>query len=75
MGRIGQTYSSARRKSLSKRGDQASPAQLGITARLKESLKVRDMAPSLCSLSLVVYVIGSGQVNDLLGGNKTLPPL
>ena len=33
-----QTYSSAWRKSLSKRGDQASPAQLGITARLKGSL-------------------------------------
>ena len=32
------------------------------------------MAPSLCSLSLIVYIIGSGQVNDLLGGNKTLPP-
>ena len=28
----------------------------------------------LCSLSLIVYIIGSGQVNDLLGGNKTLPP-
>ena len=27
-----------------------------------------------CSLSLIVYIIGSGQVNDLLGGNKTLPP-
>ena len=38
------------------------------------SLQVRDMAPSLCSLSLIVYIIGSGQVNDLLGGNKTLPP-
>ena len=37
-GRIGQTYSSALRKSLSKRGDQASPAQLGITARLNGSL-------------------------------------
>ena len=32
------------------------------------------MAPLLCSLSLIVYIIGSGQVNDLLGGNKTLPP-
>ena len=32
------------------------------------------MAPSLCSLSLIVCIIGSGQVNDLLGGNKTLPP-
>ena len=32
--RIGQTYPSAWRKSLSKRGDQASPAQLGKTARL-----------------------------------------
>ena len=32
------------------------------------------MAPSLCSLSLIVYIIGSGQVNNLLGGNKTLPP-
>ena len=36
--RIGQTYPSAWRKSLSKRGDQASPAQLGKTARLKGSL-------------------------------------
>ena len=27
-----------------------------------------------CSLSLVVYIIGSGHVNDLLGGNKTLRP-
>ena len=39
-------------QSLSKRGDQASPAQLGKT----------------------VYIIGSGLINDLLGGNKTLPP-
>ena len=36
--RIGQTYPSAWRKSLSKRGDQASPAHLGKTARLKGSL-------------------------------------
>ena len=27
----------------------------------------------ICSLSLIVYIIGSGQVNDLPGGNKTLP--
>ena len=36
--RIGQTYPSEWRKSLSKRGDQASPAQFGKTARLKGSL-------------------------------------
>ena len=28
------------------------------------------MALSLCSLSLIVYIIGSGQVNDLMGGNR-----
>ena len=33
------------------------------------------MAPSLCSLSLIVYIIGSGQVNDLLGGNKNYKTL
>ena len=32
------------------------------------------MAPSLCSLSLIVYIIASGQVDDLLGRKKTLPP-
>ena len=31
------------------------------------------MALSLLLLESVYYIIGSGQVNDLLGGNKTLP--
>ena len=36
--------------SLSKRGDQASPAQLSKTATLKGSLYIRDMALSLLLL-------------------------
>ena len=31
------------------------------------------MANHFCSMSLIVNIIGSGQVNDLLGGHKTLP--
>ena len=33
----------------------------------------RDIA-QFFSLSLIVYINGSVQVNDLLGGNMTLPP-
>ena len=33
------------------------------------------MAQSLLLLSLIVYIIGSGQVNDLLGGNKSPNPI
>ena len=32
------------------------------------------MARSLFLLESDFYVIGGGQVNDLLGGNKTFPP-
>ena len=56
-------------------GDEANPAQPGKTARLKGSLEVGIWPNHFCSLSLIVYTIGSEQVNDLLGGNKTLPPL
>ena len=49
-------------------------AQLGTAARLRRALLGRDMPNHFGLLSLVVYILGSGQVNDLLGGNKTLPP-
>ena len=38
------------------------------------SLLGRDRPNHFGLLSLVVYIMGSGQVSDLLGGNKTLPP-
>ena len=34
----------------------------------------RDRPNHFDLLSLVVYIMGSGQVSDLLGGNKTLQP-
>ena len=49
-------------------------AQLGTAARLRGALLGRDMPNHLVLLSLVVYIMGSGQVSDLLGGNKMLPP-
>ena len=49
-------------------------AQLGTAARLRGALLGRDRPNYFGLLSLVVYIMGSGQVSDLLGGNKTLPP-
>ena len=44
-------------------------------ARLKGSLQVRIWPNHIYYFSsVIVYVIGSGQVNDLLGGNETLTP-
>ena len=34
----------------------------------------REVTKHLGSLSLVIYIIGSGQASDMPGGNKTLPP-
>ena len=48
--------------------------QLGTAARLRGALLGRDRPNHFGLLSLVVYIMGSGQVSDLLGGNKTLPP-
>ena len=50
-------------------------AQLGTAARLRGALLGKDRPNPFGLLSLVVYIMGSGQVSDsLLGGNKTLPP-
>ena len=49
-------------------------AQLGTAARLRGALLGRDKPSHFGLLSLVVYIMGSGQVSDLMGGNKTLPP-
>ena len=49
-------------------------AQLGTAARLKGALLGGDRPNHFGFLSLVVYIMGSGQVSDLLGGNKTIPP-
>ena len=49
-------------------------AQLGTAATLRGALLGRDRPNHFGLLSLVVYIMGSGQVSDLLGGNKTLPP-
>ena len=49
-----------------------SPTQLGNTAILRGSLNVKDKPHHFGSLSLVVYIIGSGTVIDLLGRNKVL---
>ena len=49
-------------------------AQLDTAARLRGALLGRDRPIHFGFLSLVVYIMGSGQVSDLLGGNKTLPP-
>ena len=48
-------------------------AQLGTAARLRGALLGWDRPNHFGLLSLVVYIMGSGQVSDLLGGNKTLP--
>ena len=48
-------------------------AQLGTAARLRGALLGRDR-PNHFGLLSLVYIMGSGQVSDLLGGNKTLPP-
>ena len=53
---------------------EVSYAQLGTAARLRGALLGRDRPNHFGLLSLVVYIMGSGQVSDLLGGNKTLPP-
>ena len=53
---------------------EVSYAQLGTAARLRGALLGRDRPNHFGLLSLVVYIKGSGQVSDLLGGNKTLPP-
>ena len=49
-------------------------AQLGTAARLRGVLLGRDRPNHFGLLSLVVYIMGSGQVSDLLGGNMMLPP-
>ena len=48
--------------------------QLGTAARLRGALIGRDGPNHFGLLSLVVYIMGSGQDSDLLGENKTLPP-
>ena len=48
-------------------------AQLGNAARLRGALLGRDRPNHLDLLSLVVYIMGNGQVSDLLGGNKRIP--
>ena len=42
--------------------------QLGTAARLRGALLGRDRPNHFGLLSLVVYIMGSGQVSDLLGG-------
>ena len=49
-------------------------AQLGTAARLRGALLGRDRPNHFGLLRLVVNIMGSGQVSDLLGGNKMLPP-
>ena len=53
------------------KGARVSPAQLGKKLDLRGHI-VRGIWPNhSCSVSLIDYIIGSRQVNDLLGGNKT----
>ena len=49
--------------------------KIRIAPEIKGSLSVGIWPNHFFSLSLIVYIIGSGQVNDLLGENKTLPSL
>ena len=46
--------------------------QLRTAARLRRALLGRDRPNHFGLLSLVVYIMGSGQVSDLLGGNRGL---
>ena len=49
-------------------------AQIGTIARLRGAVLGRDRPDHFGLLSLVVYIMGSGQVSDLLAESKTLPP-
>ena len=61
-------------KSIQNLETEVSYAQFGTAARLRGALLGRDRPNHFGLLSLVVYIMGSGQVSDLLGGNKPLPP-